>query len=292
MKKFFALATLLLILTSCNMPGSQTESPDLVATNVAMILTNAPTATPETQPGFPVITTSTPTTFAAQESLTPPIPTETLAASTATSPSAPLTTPSPSATLSPEDPAVRFGEPDKTDEFTDSAAVWDYEDDWYRQLVNDGELQLTSKGTPWWNSWYTVSPAVKNFYLETTVSLVNCQGADRFGLVFRLNNTSQFYFMGLTCGGEWGFSRYTADNQVVDLRDYQTSDAIHPVSESNRLGVLAQGNNFEFYINGVKVGTASDSAYPDAGTCGFLSMSAGTANFRTDVDKLEYWYLD
>ena len=52
---------------------------------------------------------------------------------------------------------------------------------------------------------------------------------------------------------------------------------------------MAKGNQFDFYINGVKVGSATDDRLPDAGTFGFLSMSAGTVNLKTSVDVLEYW---
>ena len=95
--------------------------------------------------------------------------------------------------------------------------------------------------------------------------------------------------MGATCNGTWGFSFYTEDNQIINILDYQSSDAFKPANEANRIGIMAKNNQFDFYINGVKVGSATDDRLPDAGTFGFLSMSAGTVNLKTSVDVLEYW---
>ena len=150
-------------------------------------------------------------------------------------------------------------------------------------------MHITSKGTPYWTSWYTTYPEVVDGYFETTITRPNCNGQDRFGLVIRWDNSQAFYYMGVTCDGTWGFSCYTENHQIFDIVDYQGSNALKPANEANRIGIMAKGNQFEFYINGIKVGSATDDRLDDPGTFGFLSMSAGTVNFKTDVEKLEYW---
>ena len=95
--------------------------------------------------------------------------------------------------------------------------------------------------------------------------------------------------MGVTCDGSWNFSYYTKTNKIVNILDYQSSSAFKPAAEANRIGIMAQGDQFEFYINGIKVGSASDGSLPEAGTYGILSMSAGTVNFETSIDRLAYW---
>lgn len=276
MKKYALMFILVLTLSACNFPTETTPTPDRVATAVSAALTSVPTNTPiiptETQPLPPTSTATAAPTLA---------PTET-----------PTLIPTATSTLSAEDPAVSLGEPTYVEEFNDSASgAWNYEDEWCSLNVNDGHLNIYSKGTPYWNSWYTIGPAIQNFYLEATLNMPNCNGKDRIGLAFRLTNQNQYYFMGLTCDGTWGFSRYTAANAVETILDYVDSDVIKPASETNRIGVLANGNHFEFYINGVKVGQTDDSTYPNAGSYGFVTMSAGTANFKTSVDALEYWLL-
>jgi len=95
--------------------------------------------------------------------------------------------------------------------------------------------------------------------------------------------------MGVTCDGKWGFTRYTSSNETIDIVAYQTSDFFNPMAETHQIGVLARGADFEFYIDRQKVGSVADNAIGEAGNFGFLTMSSGTTNFRTLIDRLEYW---
>jgi len=287
MKKIIPVLLICLMLSACNYPTDELTSEEVVQTNVALILTNAPETTLVPEP-----TRVTETPEATAEAAT-----ETEAATpepqpTATDTPEPTATATESATATQEptagDPVAQLGEPDFLEDFS-AAGGWPYEDDWFLITVSGGQLHMFSKGTPYWSSWYTTYPEVKDAYFETTITRPNCSGEDRFGLVIRWDEAQQFYYMGVTCDGKWGFSFYTKDNQIVNIVDYQTSDAFKPANEANRIGILAKGNKFDFYINGTKVGSATDDRLPDAGTFGFLSMSAGTINFKTSVDKLEFW---
>ena len=197
---------------------------------------------------------------------------------------APTATPQPIA----GDPVAQLGEPDFLEDFS-AAGGWPYEDDWFLITVSGGQLHAYSKGTPYWSSWYTTYPEVKDAYFETTITRPNCNGQDRFGLVIRWDESQEFYYMGVTCDSTWGFSFYTEDNQIINILDYQSNNAFKPADEANRIGIMAKGDQFDFYINGTKVGSVTDDRLPDAGTFGFLSMSAGTVNLKTSVDVLEYW---
>ena len=170
-------------------------------------------------------------------------------------------------------------------------SYWNFENPYLLSEVENGQLEFTSKGTPWWTSYYTTKPEVQNGYFETEISMPNCQANDRFGLVFRLKVSGDFYYMGLTCDGKWGFSQYTSDNRIIDILPYEASDALNPVSETNQLGVLANGSDFEFYINRQKVGSTTNNNLPEAGFFGFMTMSAGTQNFKTLIDSLEVWEM-
>ncbi len=275
MKKTLLIIAALLLLSACNAPIAAEPTQDLIGTAVAVALTNAPTNTPVPPTAAPPTTQPVPPTETATS-----IP-------TATATEAPTNTP----TLSPEDPALQYGSPDKVEDFSTITGAWNYEDDWSTWNVNDGYLNIYSKGTPYWHSWYTTGTPIQNFYLEAELSMPNCTGKDRIGLAFRLTEGSRFYFMGLTCDGTWGFNRYTASNASETILAYQSSDKIRPVNETNRIGVLANGNSFAFYINGALVGSVTDDTYPAAGTTGFVTMSAGTVNFKTSVDVLRYWLL-
>lgn len=284
MKKLIPVLIIMLLLAACNFPGEVDYSEDpVVQTSVSLILTQGA----QTQESTPLDQT---TALSPIQTETPsaetqtPAETATMTQTTGTEP-VPSQTPAPTEVIS-TDPWG--GEATFTEDFI-SGDYWDFESDYLYSKVNNGQLEFNSKGTPWWSSWYTTNPEFKNGYFETTFSMPNCQGRDRFGLVIRWGGSSNFYYMGVTCGGYWGFTQYTAANETIDLLPYQKSDVLNPTDETNQIGILAKDNSFEFYINRQKVGSASDNAIVDGGNFGFLSMSSGTQNFKTLIERLDYW---
>ncbi len=285
MKKIFPVLIVMLFLSACYFPGDTDYSQDpVVQTSVALILTQG--AQTQEVAGLETTATALPNqvetpfieeTLTQEVNATTTVPTQTEFV--------PSQTPLPTLVDS-TDPWS--GEATFIEDF-DSGDYWDFENNYLYSKVGNGQLEFTSKGTPWWSSWYTTEPELKNGYFETTFSMPNCQAWDRFGLVIRWGNSSDFYYMGLTCNGSWGFTLYTAANETIDLLSYEKSDALNPAGETNQIGILAKDNAFEFYINRQKVGSTSDSSIGEGGNFGFLTMSAGTQNFKTLIDRLEYW---
>jgi hypothetical protein len=268
---------MLLLLSACNYPETADYSQDpVVATNVALILTQGA----QTQEAAELSLTATPS---ASETETPP--TETQANPETATQAEPSETPTSTEVLS-TDPWS--GEAAFVEEF-DSGDYWDFESGFLYSKVSNGQLEFTSKGTPWWSSWYTTTPEFKNGYVETTFSMPNCQGQDRFGLVIRWQRPGVFYYMGVTCDGKWGFSQYTAGNETIDLLPYEEIFVLKPVGETNQIGIMAEDNSITFYINRQFVGSILVNSEDEAGNFGFLSMSSGSKNFKTLIDKLEYW---
>lgn len=284
MRKLLPVLIVMLLLSGCYFPGDTDYSQDpVVQTRVSLILTQGA----QTQESTGLETTATVVPIQVE---TPAEETQTQAITTTTTVPTetelvPSQTPSPTLVVS-TDPWG--GDATFVEEY-DSGDYWDFESNYLFSKIINGQLEFTSKGTPWWSSWYTTEPEFKNGYFETTFNMPNCQGQDRFGLVIRWGNSSNFYYMGLTCDGSWGFTLYTAANETIDLLAYQKSNALNPAGETNQIGILAKDNAFEFYINRQKVGSTSDSSIEEGGNFGFLTMASGTQNFKTLIDRLEYW---
>ncbi len=161
MKKLIPVLIIVLLLSACNFPGEVDYSQDpVVQTSVSMILTKGA----QTQQIAPLDQTTTPLPVQTE---TPPVETQTqeatatLIQTTETEP-APSQTPSPTQVVS-TDPWG--GEATFTEDF-DSGDYWDFESDYVYSKINDGQLEFTSKGTPWWSSWYTTNPEFKNVTLK------------------------------------------------------------------------------------------------------------------------------
>ena len=277
MKKFLFLIPLLvlsLVLVSCR-PAEDDVSEDLVATQVSIILTETaihveeaqePTPTPDPSPTEPDEPTPTATETQA--------PTET-----------------PTSTPDQEDPAQRLGAPAWTYDFLGDTSPWDFESTQALYRTSDGFLNMTARANADWHNWWVSSPVLRNAYVESTINMSTCSGADRFGLAVRATPDGQnFYFLAITCDGRWGFFRMAENVEIQTIIGYQESEALTPgLTQPHRVGIWMQDGNFILFINGVEVGSATDAALDDAGFTGFLIVFANTPGFTVQVDQLKYW---
>lgn len=286
MKKLFLTLIFVLFLSSCNFPQNADLSQDpVVQTRVAVLLTQGAVTEPVMEETQELSRTYPFEDTTSQKSTDLPTLDDPTVITNSTSEEA---TPAPQTQTPLPSTEPWSGTPDFQVNFS-NGSYWDFENDYLLSKTMNGQLEFTSKGTPWWSSWYTTSPEQKDGYYETTFTMPNCSGSDRFGLVIRWSNTNQFYYLGVTCDGTWGFSYYNESNSTIDLVTYTSTDALNKPTESNRIGILALNNDFEFYINGQKVGSVTHDAVNNGGTFGFISRSAGTQNFKTLIDKLDYW---
>ena len=66
------------------------------------------------------------------------------------------------------------------------------------------------------------------------------------------------YLFGISCDGKFALRKWSIDTMTV-LENWKTNDAILIGSnQTNRLGIMAKGNELKLYINGVLVDTVKD----------------------------------
>lgn len=278
MRKLLFLIPLILalVLSSCRATDNDV-SEDLVATQVSIILTETATYIEEAPDPTPTSTIE-PSPVEAEE----PTPTATL-----------TPTPTETATITPdqEDPAQRLGAPAWTYDFLGDTSPWDFESTQALYKTSDGFLNMTARANANWHNWWVSSPILLNAYVESTIKMSACSGADRFGLAVRATSDGQnFYFLAITCEGRWGFFRMAENVEIETIIGYQESEAITTgLAQPHRVGIWMQDNNIILYINGVEVGTATDTTLDEAGMTGFLIVFANTPGFTVQVDQLKYW---
>jgi len=280
MKQRFLIISILLFLISlpsCNILGVPEEDKDLVATQVAVILTE--TALHEIE----IIPTET---FAPS-----PSPTETIIDATPTE--TPTVTQTKTPTQDQDDPAQRLGTPAWTYDFSGNSSPWDFDSPQATFSTTNGALNITAKNNANWHSWWVSSPSLQNAYVEATIEMNNCSGLDRFGLIVRASNDGdQFYFTGITCDGRWGFFRMEPGVNIQQIQAYSEAAPLKNASNSShRIGIWMEGSNFTIYIDGEKVGNATDNEITGAGYTGFLVAFANTSGFTVRVDELRYWNI-
>jgi hypothetical protein len=277
MKKIKHVAFLLILslfLAGCNLPGSTEPTVDIVATQVARMLTEG--ATEEVK--------------APTETVAPTL-TETETPVDATPTQTATVTVTPTLTPDQSDPAQQLGSAAWTQDFSGSSSAWDFDYEQATFATANGYLNMTAKANANWHSWYVSSPKLKNAYVEATIQMSNCSGLDRFGLAVRASSDGQqFYYLGITCDGQWGFYRMAPDVEISEIRGYQVAVPLSDgTNNPHRVGIWMKGSTFTFYIDGEEVGTATDATLTNEGYTGFLIAFSNNSGFTVRVDELKHW---
>lgn len=298
------LILLAIALSACNLPAPTSPTPSepdaaytvAAQTIIARLTEVARTLTPTVgitaalpsptkpaeleQTATPALeTTEAPTELPPTDTVTPLPPTE-----------APTATP----TFPTGDPRLSLGEPDFYDNFATSANWPLYEDDHVSfRINNQTQLIMTAFNPDQWDGWMLTSPVITDFYLEMTARFRQCSGIDRYGLVFRAvpsENGYIGYHYGVSCDGRFSLRRWDGKN-FIKLIDWTESDNINAGSQQgNRIGVMANGNRFSLYANGVLLREFSDDTH-SSGRFGVFVGSVNTPNFKVEVEEVSQWEL-
>ncbi|MCD6424740.1 MAG: hypothetical protein J7L35_04500 [Anaerolineales bacterium] len=283
MKKVVLFCLVLVLFTGCipqqlksNIPGQNQINSDAAATETAPPLVFAPPKDPYQTPD-PNAPTRTPD---------PNIPTR--------SPTITFTpTTTPTATLDPEDPVSYLGDPWFRDNFVNGSNFFLYDEPQSSYRVDNNQMILVAKKANNFETWSLASPTLYNFYLEITGTFgEECDGKDRYGLIFRAPNTNEGYLLSITCDGSFRLSTWEYEEEkYTSLKPWTTSEYINsgPGGE-NRLGIKTNGITLTGFINGHQVFELDDSTF-GTGRFGILVAATNTPGFTAYLSEIVYWAL-
>lgn len=133
--------------------------------------------------------------------------------------------------------------------------------------------------------------AYKNLVYQVQMKIVS--GNTAFGgLLFHYQaNGSGLYFFMVNISGDYQFGTYSINTRNLNILQNGTSAAIKTgLSQTNTLAVVAQGSNFDFYINLQPVTSASDSTFTQGGV-GAFSYNPSDAQAEVDIGTTSLWTL-
>lgn len=160
--------------------------------------------------------------------------------------------------------------------------------------LDDGELELTAK-TVSGDQWRVAErPGLIDFYLEMLVRTgKECSGKDSYGFILRAPEAGDGvidsgYVFTFSCDGQYRVYRMDDGSYTGLLNWRAVADLNRGPEASNKIGVLARGETFTIYINGVQIDEFTDNTY-DEGLFGVSVRSDGTPDFKVYLDQLAYW---
>jgi hypothetical protein len=148
------------------------------------------------------------------------------------------------------------------------------------------------------NGWRLAVDKVDNAYIEVTGKFgITCHGMDKWGIMLRspdLKTADKGYWFNVTCDGKFAFQKWNAnppdkEKSVTNLIAWTSNSNIKPGGNAtNRLGVLAKGNHFTFYMNGSQIAEWTDGSYSTGGF-GVLVGARETDRLNVYIDEMSYW---
>lgn len=304
--KAVSIALVFLLAAGCQLPmpagqtGGGDVDPSLEETRIALAIQETALAMdiesatqmaaaqpPPTEPPPPPPTVAPPPTQPAPTSAPaqPTAPQPTSESPAVDSPAGELA-PEGSLMRAPYDPAASYGPPIVHEDFEGSSGIFPSRSDgvaraWYA----DGRynISFTTLGR---YTWYWTNEDGGDFYAEAVmINGDECVQWDRGGILFRGDiTTDTAYFFGVTCDGNYFIadsSDYYGDSVCYIWDGGSEWDCSYPKMTPseyiavgpgavNRIGIMAQGGDYTFYVNGNYVDSFSEWAY-----LGFVDISRG-----------------
>ncbi len=139
-----------------------------------------------------------------------------------------------------------------------------------REII-DGELHLTVHAA---NTLVWSSPGryeAGDIVVELDARQVAGPDNNNYGVIIRYQDPNNFYEFDISGDGYAAIAKWE-DGDFTILADWQASSSINPGNASNHLTVVAQGSRMDFYVNGDRVASVTDSAFDS----GDIALVAGT----------------
>ncbi len=161
------------------------------------------------------------------------------------------------------------------DDFSPSnVGRWRIEGDYLGSTAIEGEQLTIEVKSPNTIQYATLEdPAFSDFELEVDATLVDGASNSTFGVLFRIQDSGEFYRFELMNDGHYMIERFGGeDNWIRLVDDWTFSESIVSGGVANRMKVIADGPSLSFYVNGDLLKEVTDTSLVN----GYIGLDAGT----------------
>jgi len=187
--------------------------------------------------------------------------------------------------------AVNQGQISLSDTFETNENNWDtgYDYSEYGRIFRKVEQGIyhwevtANKGNISW-ARADINP-VSDFYLTVDTLLVKGTPSIDYGLIFREDTFGNLYYLGINQAGRYILER-SYNDEWKNIIDWTSSSAI-VIGETNRLTVIAKGNQFLLFINDVFVAETHDEMIKRGKLALAISLKRANQEATIEFDNFE-----
>jgi hypothetical protein len=202
-------------------------------------------------------------------------------------------TPQPTPTSPAGDPAVSLGAADWTHAFNSEYPWYTYTSSTDETEIKNGKYYFTFFQSFNWPIWSFAAEEIEDYYVEITIKFqANCAGKDSGGLIFGspVGENDHGYVYQVSCDGHYRLSSYNGGTDVM-ISWHSDPAILTGPDQTNRIGVMVNGDHISLYVNGAKVDETDDTLYTSKGRFGVAASSPETADLVVIFDNAAYWLL-
>lgn len=126
--------------------------------------------------------------------------------------------------------------------------------------------------------------ALADFYLSVDIQQTEGPNTTDYGLIFREDDNSNFYYFGIDEHGQYAVFLYFEEWHT--LRDWTKTELIRP-GKFNRLMVIGEGPHFIFFINGQYLAEITDDTIASGSTALAIEMVAENDHAVFEFDNFD-----
>jgi hypothetical protein len=158
-----------------------------------------------------------------------------------------------------------------SDDFSSVNNGWKIVNDKAIQIrYQDGALHFTINDLDQ-IAWSVAGKRFEYFTLDVDATQIEGPGDNSYGVLIRYVDEKNFYRLDISGDGYFAINKYLA-GKWIKLQDWTESAAIKREAATNRLQVIARGNQFTFNVNGQLLATFTDDDFKQ----GDIGLTAGT----------------
>ncbi len=151
-------------------------------------------------------------------------------------------------------------------------------------------MRMTGLSTT--DGWRLSWPRIGDVYLEMTAVTGTGSGTDHYGLIFRvpdIDAADRGYLFGVTCDGRYSLRAWDGEEMTSLVRATSHPSIRAGSEQTNRVGVMAQGDRLRLYVNGVLLQEIRDETFTAEGGFGVFIGARTTSGFSIEVTEVAYW---
>jgi hypothetical protein len=122
-------------------------------------------------------------------------------------------------------------------------------------------------------------------YVQVEAAVTNRPDYWEYGLIFRQTSDTDYYVFSVSSRGDWAFLARSGASTWLHLQDWTEHPALADLAGGAVLGVLMDGDDFTFFVDGTALGTFEATNHPTPGT---IALGAGTIDQQDVLPAIRY----